>query len=66
MDANSSFLLRIKLVGNKRKVRQDLSCYSFTKVVDVDTTNLKDFVESIGNEFPPRYMEYGICNCEIL
>jgi hypothetical protein len=60
MDPNSSYLLRIKLVGNKRKVRQDLSCYSFTKVVDDDTTNLKDFVESIVNEFPPRYMESAI------
>jgi hypothetical protein len=45
MDPNSSYLLRIKLVGNKRKTRQDLGCYSFTKVVDADTTNFKDFVE---------------------
>ena len=39
MDPNSGFLLKIKLVGNKKKGRQDLSCYSFTKVVDADTTN---------------------------
>jgi hypothetical protein len=60
MDPNSSYLLRIKLVGNKRKARQDLGCYSFTKVVDADTTNSKDFVESILNEFPPRYTEVAI------
>jgi hypothetical protein len=61
MDHNSSYLLRIKLVGNKRKARQEFSsCYSFTKVVDVDITNFKDFVESIVNEFPPRYKEVAI------
>jgi len=57
MDPNSSYLLKIKLVGNRRKVRQDMSCYSFTKVVDADTTIFNDFVEPIVDEFPPRYKE---------
>jgi arginine/lysine/ornithine decarboxylase len=61
MDPNSTYLLRIKLVGNKRKTRQEFSsCYNFTKVVDADTTKFKDFVESIVNEFPPRYKEVAI------
>lgn len=60
MDPNSSYLLRIKLIGNKKKTRQDLGCYSFTKVVDVDTTNFKNLVESIVDEFPPRYKELTI------
>jgi hypothetical protein len=60
MDPNSSFLLKIKLVGNKKKARQDLGCHTFTKVVDVDTTSFRDFVELIVDEFPPRYKEKAI------
>jgi hypothetical protein len=52
MDPNSSFLLKIKLVGNKKKARQNLGCYTFTKVVDADTTNFRDFIELIVDEFP--------------
>ncbi|TVT97366.1 hypothetical protein EJB05_57394, partial [Eragrostis curvula] len=57
MDPKSSFLLEIKLVANPRTRRKDYSCFSFTKVVDCDTTNFKDFVESIVDEFPPGYKE---------
>jgi hypothetical protein len=60
MDPNSSYLVRIKLVDIKRKARQDVGCYSFTKVVDADTTNFDDFLESILNEFPPRYKKVAI------
>jgi hypothetical protein len=60
MDPNCSYLVRIKLVGNKRKDRQDVGCYSFMNVVDADTTNLKDFLETILNEFPPHYKEVAI------
>jgi cobalamin biosynthesis Co2+ chelatase CbiK len=61
MDPNSSFMLKIKFVDNsKKKARQDLGCYTFTKVVDANTTNFRDFVESIVDEFPPRYKEKAI------
>ncbi|TVU19316.1 hypothetical protein EJB05_35459, partial [Eragrostis curvula] len=57
MDPKSSFLLEIKLLANPRKRRKECSCFSFTKVVDCDTTNFKDFIESIVDEFPPGYKE---------
>jgi hypothetical protein len=61
MDPNSSFMLKIKFVDNKKKkAKQDLGCYTFTKVVDANTTNFRDFVELIVDEFPPRYKEKAI------
>lgn len=60
MDPNSSYLLIIKHIGNKKKARQDLGCYSFTKAVDANTTNFKDLVDSIVDEFPPRYKKLTI------
>jgi len=41
MDPKSTYLLEIKLLGNPKKVRKDVRCFCFDKVVDSDTTNLK-------------------------
>ena len=35
--------------GNIKKVRKDVRCFCFEKVVDSDTTNLKDLVDEITN-----------------
>ena len=57
MDASSSYLLKIRIIGNPKKVRKDVTCFLFEKVVDSDTTNFKDFIESIVNQYPPGYQE---------
>lgn len=57
MDPNSSYLLEIRLLGNKKKTRKEFSCYRFEKVVDSDLVNFKDFVDSVVDQFPPGYME---------
>jgi hypothetical protein len=57
MDPNSTYLLEIKLLGNPKKVRKDVRCFCFDKVVDSDTTNLKDLVDEITDMYPPGYLE---------
>ena len=57
MDPNSSYLLKIKLFGNPKKARKDIRCFCFEKVIDCDLTNYKDLVESIVEQYPPRYLE---------
>ncbi|CAN6282710.1 unnamed protein product [Urochloa humidicola] len=57
MDPKTSFVLKVKLMGNHKKVRQDVSCYSFGKDVDSDTTNLRDLIDEIVTKFPPGYLE---------
>jgi hypothetical protein len=57
MDLKSSYLLKIKLIGNPKTHREDCSCYSLSKIVDSDTTNFKDLIDSIVDEFPPGYEE---------
>ena len=47
MDPKSTYLLEIKLLGNPKKVRKDVRCFCFEKVVDSDMTNLKDLVDEI-------------------
>ncbi|OEL22652.1 hypothetical protein BAE44_0016330, partial [Dichanthelium oligosanthes] len=50
-------LLKIKLFGNKKKVRQDFRCFCFEMVIDSDLTNHKDFIDDIVNKYPPCYLE---------
>ncbi|RLN43427.1 hypothetical protein C2845_PM01G46470 [Panicum miliaceum] len=57
MDASSSYLLKIRIIGNSKKVKKDITCFVFEKVVDSDTVNFKDFIESIVDKFPPGYQE---------
>ncbi|RLN05247.1 hypothetical protein C2845_PM13G08310 [Panicum miliaceum] len=57
MDPNSTFLLNIKLLGNRRKARKDMRCFAFEKVVDSDLINYKDFIESVVEQCPPGYLE---------
>ncbi|CAN6305381.1 unnamed protein product [Urochloa humidicola] len=57
MDPNSSFLLKIKLLGNRRKARKDVKCYALDKVVDSDVTNHNDLIELIVECCPPGYLE---------
>jgi len=57
MDPKSTYLLEIKLLGNPKKVRKDVRCFCFDKVVDSDTTNLKDLVDEITDQYPPGYLE---------
>ncbi|XBI33550.1 hypothetical protein VPH35_056858 [Triticum aestivum] len=57
MDPNSTYLLKIKLVGNPKKARKDIKCFCFDKVIDSDLTNYKDLVESIVEQYRPHYLE---------
>jgi len=50
-------LLKIKLLGNRKKCRKDIKCFSFEMVVDSDLTNYKDLVESVVERYPPGYLE---------
>lgn len=57
MDPNSSYLLIIRLFGNPKKARKEMRCFLFEKVIDSDLTNYKDLVESIVEQYPPRYLD---------
>lgn len=50
-------LLEIKLIGNRKKARKDVQCFSFEQIIDSDLTNYKDLVESIVDKYPPGYLE---------
>ncbi|TVU49092.1 hypothetical protein EJB05_00383, partial [Eragrostis curvula] len=56
LDPNTSFLLKMELVTNRKKARRG-KCFCFDKVVDSDLTNFSDLVESVVHEFPPGYFE---------
>ncbi|RLN13000.1 hypothetical protein C2845_PM09G01870 [Panicum miliaceum] len=56
MDQTTSYLLEINLVGNPKKARKGVGCFSFEKVVDSELINFKDLVDSIVEQYPPRYM----------
>ena len=47
MDTDTSYLLKIHLLGNPKKSRKDVRCFSLEKVVDADFTNYTDLVQSI-------------------
>ena len=47
MDTDTSYLLKIHLLGNPKKSRKDVRCFSLEKVVDADFTNYIDLVQSI-------------------
>jgi len=47
MEENTSFLLKIKLLGNPKKSKKEVRCFSIEKVVDSDLTTIMDLVESI-------------------
>ena len=55
MDPNSSYLLKIKLFGNPKCVRKEISYFSIEKVVVSETRNFKDFVNEIVDKFPPGF-----------
>ena len=57
MDLNSSFKLKIKLLGNRKKCRQDMKYFSFDMVVDSDKINYEDLVESVVEKYPPSYLD---------
>ena len=53
MDPKTSFFLDIRLFGNNTRVEG--GWYSFSKVVDSDYTNFKDFVDDILHSYPSGY-----------
>ena len=53
MDPKTSFFLDIQLFGNNTRVEG--GWYSFSKVVDSDYTNFKDFVDDILHSYPSGY-----------
>ena len=57
MDLNSSYLLKIRLVSNQKKARKGIKYFCFEKMIDSDLTNYKDLVESIVDQYQPRYLE---------
>jgi hypothetical protein len=57
MDSATNFLLKIHLLGNRKKARKDVKCFSFEMVVDSDLSNYKDFIDSVTKKYPPGYLE---------
>ncbi|XP_048566906.1 uncharacterized protein LOC125546831 [Triticum urartu] len=57
MDRNSTYVLKINLLGSPKKARKDIKCFCFDKVIDSDLTNYKDLVESIVEQYSPCYLE---------
>jgi hypothetical protein len=52
------FFVEIHIKANARTCRKDsTSCYSFSKVVDSDLCNFKDFVDETVDQFPHGYQE---------
>jgi len=65
MDPKSSYLLKIRLVGNPR-CRKEISCFIFEKVVDSDICNFKDLVDEIVYKYfvaePPKLNWFKCAN----
>ena len=40
-----------------QKIRKDVRCFNFEKVLDSDLTNYMDLVKSIVQQYPPGYLE---------
>ncbi|KAJ1268341.1 hypothetical protein BS78_07G127500 [Paspalum vaginatum] len=57
MDPNTTYVLEIKMLGNRKKTRKDVGCLLIDKVIDSNLINFKDFVESIVEGFPLGYLE---------
>jgi hypothetical protein len=57
MDSDTSFLLKIHLLGNPKTTRKDIRCFDIEMVVDSDLSNYKDLVESVTEKYPPGYLE---------
>jgi len=57
MDPNSTYLLEIRLFGNKKRVRKDFRCFYFDMTIDSDLTNYKDLLEEIVEKYPLGYLE---------
>ena len=57
MDSASCYLLKIHLLGNHKKARKDVKCFTFEMVVDSDLSNYKDFIESVTDKYPAGYLE---------
>ena len=57
MYSASYYLLKIHLLGNHKKARKDVKCFTFEMVVDSDLSNYKDFIESVTDKYPAGYLE---------
>nr|TKW10151.1 hypothetical protein SEVIR_6G143500v2 [Setaria viridis] len=57
MDPNSTYLLEIRLFGNKKRVRKYFRCFYFDMTVDSYLTNYKDLLIEIVEKYPPGYLE---------
>jgi len=57
MDSATSFLLKIHLLGNRKKARKVVKCLSFEMVVDSDLSNYNDFIDLVTKKYPPGYLE---------
>jgi len=49
--------LKIHLLGNHKKARKDVKCFTFEMVVDSDLSNYKDFIESVTDKYSAGYLE---------
>ncbi|KAJ1270662.1 hypothetical protein BS78_06G068900, partial [Paspalum vaginatum] len=54
---NSSYMLQIKMLGNRKHTRKDIRYVLLEEVVDACLTNSKDLVESITKPCPTGYLE---------
>jgi hypothetical protein len=57
MDPRSSYFLNIIFIGNPNKAIKDWRCFCFDKVIDLDITNFKDFIEAIVDQYRSGYLE---------
>jgi hypothetical protein len=57
MDPNTTFNLKINLLGNRKKCRQEFKCYSFDMDVDSDISNYKYLHDSMVDKYPPGYLD---------
>lgn len=56
-DMDSNYTLQIKLLGNRKRCRQEFQCFSFDMVVDSDKSNYKDLHDSVVDKYPHGYLE---------
>ncbi|KAF8679152.1 hypothetical protein HU200_045918 [Digitaria exilis] len=57
MDPNSTFQLKVRLFGNKMRMREDYICGYLEMFIDSDLTNYMDLVKEIVEKRPPGYLE---------
>jgi hypothetical protein len=63
-DSDTSFLLKIHLLGNPKTTRKELRCFDIDMIVESDLSSYKDLVDSVTEKYHTRLL--GSSTCTVL